>query len=395
MRWLVIFLLLFLSACDSGQPRLRVAMGMGEFEWQVMRQDIIPPFEKKHGVKVEAIQVEPNDLPQIIEAQARAKRVRIDLFAQDNMQLAYLVNRDLVEDLSLIEADLPKEIIPSLVRAGCFKGKLYFLPYRPNVQITFYNRRAFRKYGLRIPRNWDELYWVAKRLKWQTGRGKILFKAYGGAATATQLYEWIISAGGDPLTINDDGCIETFLFLKKLWPYVSADSIRAKYDTSNEYITRDSAYLMQNWPFGIRTIVKDYGKEDIVTYHGFAGPAKEAHIIGGEVLGIPKGAPNKALALKFIKYLQSKDVQEKFLTKLGWPPIRSDAYASVKPWLKPYFQSIKEAMSYGVFRRNVTYWNEYVKYINEAFTEIVIQGKPVRKTLDFYHDQLELDKQRM
>jgi trehalose transport system substrate-binding protein len=369
-------------------------MGLGEAEWKVMRQEIFPPFEKEYEIKIEAIQMEAGDLPQVLEAQVKAGKVKIDLFAQDNMQLSYLVNKGLIEDLSDYEQDIPQTVIPALIEACKFKMKLYFMPFRPNVQITYYNREKFEKYGLKPPRNWDELLAAAKVFKQEEKVGKILFKANGGAPTATQLYEWIVSAGGDPLSINDEGCVNTFAFLQNLWPYLSPDSIRAKFDTSNEYLARDSAYLMQNWPFGIRIIIEEYGKKEILTYHGFSGPVREAHVVGGEVLGVPKGAKKRRLALRFIEYLQSKEVQGKLVKELGWPSIRSDAYGALPIWMKLHFHSVNEALKYGVFRKNVPYWNDYVKYINEAFTEIVMRGAPVKKTLDFYHDQLEAAKRR-
>jgi trehalose transport system substrate-binding protein len=398
MKNIILFILLLsvcLSGCGPTQPKLRVVMGLGEAEWKVMREEVFPPFEKENGIKIEAIQMEAGDLPQVLEAQVRAKKVKIDLFAQDNMQLAYLVNKGMIEDLSAYEKDIPKTVISALIKAGKFKNKLYFMPYRPNVQITYYNSDKFKKYGLKPPKSWDELLAAAKVFKQKEKVGKILFKAYGGAPTATQLYEWIVSAGGEPLSINDAGCVKTFTFLQKLWPYLSPDSIRAKFDTSNEYLARDSAYLMQNWPFGVRIIIKDYEKTEISTYHGFSGPSREAHVVGGEVLGIPKGAPNKDLAMRFVKYMQSKKVQEILVSKLGWPSIRQDAYGTVPAWMKPHFKSVNEALKYGIFRKNVSYWNDFVKYINEAFAEIVTRGEPVKRTLDYYHNQLEAAKQRM
>jgi len=370
-------------------------MGLGEAEWKVMREEIFPPFEKEAKVKIEAIQMEAADLPQVLEAQVEAGRVKIDLFAQDNMQLAYLVNRGLIEDLSEYEKEIPETVIPALVEACRFKGKLYFMPYRPNVQIVYYNREKFENYQLDLPRDWEDLLEVARVFKQEEGKGKILFKAYGGAPTATQLYEWIVSAGGDPFSLNDEGCVKTFAFLQELWPFVSADSIRAKFDTSNEYIARDSAYLMQNWPFGIRIIVEEYAKTDIETYHGFSGPVREAHVIGGEVLGIPRGAEKKELALKFIRYLQSREVQGKLVNKLGWPSVRTDAYEEMTGLMRERFKAVNEALEYGVLRKNVSYWDDYVKYVNDAFTQIVIRGEPVEETLDYYHDQLEAAKRRM
>lgn len=387
---LLLLSLIFLSSCAGPKVEtLRVSMSLSDEEWKVVKQEIIPYFEKENNCRVQTLQAEAGDLPQILQAMSVAGRMGIDLFAQDNMRLSMLVEDDLVEDLSNYRKFIPKTVERALIGVGEFNGKLYFMPYRPNVQIVYYNKDAFKKYGLKPPRNWDELYYVAKIFKQKEKIGRILLKAWGDGPTVTQLYEFIVSAGGDPFKFNDRGCIETFKFLQKLWPYVSPDSLKAKWNTSNDYIARESVYLMQNWPFGINIIVQDYKKKNILTYHGFSGPKREAHVIGGEVLGIPKGSKNKELALKFIQHLQSKRVQEKLIQSLSWPSIRSDAYTSVSGWRKPYFESVKEALKYGVFRKNVPYWADFDRFMNEAFVRIVIKGEPVKKTLNHYAREMQ------
>ena len=372
---------------------LSISMSLTEEEWKVMREDIFPKFEEDYNCKIESYEVAAGDLPKKLESMAKAGKMEIDVFAQDNMQLAILVQKGLVEDLSAYESMIPDEVIDALIEAGRFDGKLYFMPYRPNVQITYYNEAKFKEYGLSPPTNWDELLNVAKTFKEKEGVGRVLLKGAGGAPTTCQMYEFIVSAGGDPLEFNDEGCIRTFEYLQKLWPYLSPDSKTAKWDTTNTYIAQESAYLAQNWPFGVPIIVKDYGKTEVKTYHGFSGPVREAHVIGGEVLGIPKGSPHKELALKFIEYMQSKEVQEILASKLAWPSIRTDATGKVEDWMKPYYESILEAMKYGIFRKNVPYWTEFDKLFNDAFEEIVINGKPVKETLDRYHDEMEKVKE--
>jgi trehalose transport system substrate-binding protein len=384
----IVLAVLLLSGCGARQEKLKVAMSLTEDEWKVMREKVIPAFEKKEKIAVEAVQVEASDLPQLLEAMDRAGSMQIDLFAQDNMQLALLTSKNLVEDLSTYEKMIPRSVPGALVSNLRTGDRLYFMPYRPNVQITYYNKEKFDKYGLKPPRNWDELLAVAKKFKQKEKTGKVLFQAWGGSPTATQLYEWIVSAGGDPFKFNDRGCVRTFTFLQKLWPYMSPDSRRAKFDTTNEYLARESAYLAQNWPFGVRVLVKDFGKKNIRTYSGFRGPRRYAHVIGGEVLGIPKGTRKKQQALLFIKHLQSKEIQETLVSELGWPSIRTDAYAQVEPWMKPHYDSVMKAMRAGVFRKNVPYWNQYEKLANEAFIKIVVRGEPVKQTLNAYAKQM-------
>lgn len=391
---LVILLsLLFITGCkkETGEAKvLKVSFSLGESEWDVFRKKILPTFEKENNCKVEAVQIEASDLPKLLEAGKMANKSSVDLFAQDNMQLAVLVKKGLVENLSDIESDLPDEVYDSMINAGKFDGKLLFIPFRPNVQIFYYNKSKFDKYGLKAPKTWEEWLNVAKTFKEKEGIGKVLIKGFGGAVTVTQMYEYVVSAGGDPFSFNDQGCIETFNFFKELWKYASPDSRKAKWDTSNDYLARDSVYLMQNWPFGYKILIDKYKKKDIEVYHGLKGPKKEAHVIGGDVFGIPVGSKNKELATKFIQYMISKKVQSIFVTDLSWPVIREDAYAAAKGSDNmPALLAVKEALKHGIFRKNVPYWTEFQKFFEEAFISIVINGKDTESTLQTYHDKMQ------
>lgn len=367
---------------------LRVVMGLGEAEWKVMRESVIPAFEKKHNAKVEALQVEAKDTIPKLEAMKAAGKMEIDLITQDNMQLAPLVQKGLVEDLSMHRGMIPNTAIDSVVKVGEFSGKLYFLPYRPNVEINFYNEAAFNKHGLKPPTNWDELLQVAKTLKAKEGTGKVGLKLPLDGGTTVQLFEFIRAAGGDPMKLNDEGSVKAYTFLKELYPYLGADSKKATWNTTNQFLATDSFFLAANWPFAVGVIVKDGGKKEIKAYGGWKGPAEHNKVLGGEVIGIPAGSPNKDLAVKFAEHLMSKEVQETLTKQLAWPSYRSDAYAAVEDWQKPYFQAINDAMKVAEPRPNVTYWATVQKSVNEAFREIVMEGKDVKATLDKYSKEI-------
>ena len=93
--------------------------------------------------------------------------------------------------------------------------------------------------------------------------------------------------------MNDQGCFEAFMFLQKLWPYLSPDSKTANWNFMNTHIATESVYLGQNWPFGMNVIVRDGGKKEVLAYNGWQSPVKESHVLGGEVIGIPRGHRTK------------------------------------------------------------------------------------------------------
>ncbi|MGE5598501.1 MAG: extracellular solute-binding protein [Bacteroidota bacterium] len=386
----LVFLTIFLLLAVLGgilpvlgaQKKLTVLMALGEDEWKVMRAAILPPFEKEYGCRVEAYQVESSDAIRKLEAMAAAKKMEVDLITQDNMLLAQLVEKGLVEDLSEYRELIPETILKSLLPVGEFRGKLYFLPYRPNVEIAYYNETKFKKYGLQPPKNWDELLVVAKTFKEKEGIGRVAIKADLSSCTTVHLFDFIRQAGGDPMKLNDAGCVRAFTFLQQLWPYCSPDSKKANWNYMNRFLATDSVYLGWNWPFGVNVIVKDGKKEEIKAYAGWAGPVKASHVLGGEVIGIPVGSPHRALAVKFAEYLLSREVQEKLVSQMGWPACRSDAYGKVEKWQQPYFAAVNAALETAEPRPNVTYWADFEKIILKAFRLSVLEGQPVKATLD-------------
>ncbi|MBW1792569.1 MAG: extracellular solute-binding protein, partial [Deltaproteobacteria bacterium] len=247
---------------------LTITMSLGEEEWRVFRKEIFPGFEEEHTVKIKAYQIESGQLAAKLEALKKAGTSEIDLFAQDNMSLAVLIQKKLVLDLTEYKDRIPKNTIQNLVDSCLFDEKLMFMPFRPNVQIVYYNEEAFWKYNMTVPETWDELLETAREFKNKEGTGKILLKAFGGNPTATQVYEFILQAGGEPYFFNDAGCVQAFSFLQELWPYVSDESRRAKWDTTNEILARQEAYLAQNWPFGVPVLVQKYELSFIKTYSG-------------------------------------------------------------------------------------------------------------------------------
>lgn len=377
----VMLYLLIVSAVCGAASTLTVTMRLAEAEWQVMRQDILPPFERQCQCRVRAIDVPPETLLQRLRAMQRAGRMQIDVFAQDNMRLQELVEARLVTPLAPTEVEMDAAIYPVLRQAGKVADRRYFLPFRPNVQITYYNAEKFQQYGLQPPRTWPELLAVARTFHAKEGVGRILFKGAGGAPTTTQLYEWIVSAGGDPFDLADPGTIRTFDFLATLRPYLAPDSRRAKWDTSNDALAQEAVYLAQNWPFGVRLLVREYGKTAIRTYSGWAGPAREAHVIGGDVLGIPVAAPHRQLALQLVRHLQSQAVQSVLVRRLGWPSLRSDVEGEVDDWLQPHVNAIGEALRHGIFRRQVSYWVDYERIVNEAVQRILWRGESPQQVL--------------
>ena len=66
----------------------------------------------------------------------------------------------------------------------------------------------------------------------------------------------------------------------------------------------------------------------------------------------------------------------------------------MEEWQKPYIEDVMTALDFAQSRPIVPYWSDVDKAINDAFTEIVINGESdVQGILDKYHNTIEEAKQ--
>lgn len=335
------------------------------------------------------------DLVTAVEAPELIDRLKVDLrrgeptihlFAQDNLALKPLVDQQLVDDLS--DVAVPATVIDSMVPPR-FAGRQMFLPFRPNVRITYVDRETLHRAGVTPPRTTDELRSVAAKLKAVAGRATLTLSLAEGDPAAVTLSEWIVSYGGDPVVLNDEGSIRAFDDLQSLWRdgLLTRESLFAKFDTEVDYLVNGRSVLAQNWSFTSAVMAERDELGRFYVYRGWKGPSRAAHVIGGDVLGIPAGVSGRQreVAVALARFLMSKESQEFLVHANAWPSIRSDAYGTVPEEKRETFAAIREAVEAGWFRPVVSYWPDVTRAMNEAVARILLQNQPVRPVLDELH----------
>lgn len=368
---------------------LTFAISLAEDEKDAVRE-ALDRFTRETGAVVTMAAVTGEDLPEKLKVDVRAGRLTLDLFAKDALALRVLVDDGLVEDLS--DVAVPDGVLPAMVPER-FEGKQYFLPFRPNVQVTYVNRTRFGQAGVAAPTTAEELRAVARRLK-SAARGvaKVTLPLAEGGAAAVTLTEWIVAFGGNPLLLNDAGAVRAVEFLQSLWAegLLARESLLAKYDTQVDYLQGETAWLAANWPFTSRV----FAEQDILArfqvYEGWRGPVRAAHVLGGDVLGIPRGlgGRRKEAALALSRFLMSREAQQVLVERNAWPSIRDDAYGGVPAEQRETFEAIQRALAGAVRRPDVVYWADVTDAMNEAVRRILVGGEPARPVLDDLHGQV-------
>ncbi len=310
----------------------------------------------------------------------------VHLFAQDNLALVPLVEAELVGDLS--DVRIPEEVAPGLVPPR-FGDRQLFLPFRPNVRLAYLDAAVAREAGVTPPRASTELVAAAEKLKEATGRPAVTLSLAEGDPAAVTVSEWIVSHGGDPLVLNDAGSVAAFEALQALWKrdLIARESLFGRFDTEVDHLVSGRVALAQNWSFTSAVLADEGVLDRFEVYPGWRGPARAAHVIGGDVLGVPKGVTGREreAAVALAEFLMSREAQELLARENAWPSIRSDAYGTVAPELRQTFAAIDAALRDGWFRPAVAHWPEVTDLLNEAVGRIVVRLEPVKPVLDELH----------
>ncbi|MGH2707344.1 MAG: sugar ABC transporter substrate-binding protein [Actinomycetota bacterium] len=386
------------AACGQEATRLKgplagtaltFSISLAEEENAAVRE-LLGRFQQRTGATVELVAVTAPLLPEKLKVELRAgRRPTIHLFAQDNFAQRSLVDNGLVEDLS--DTKIPDGLLPVVI-PETFEGKQYFLPFRPNVRVAYVNRERFDQAKASAPKTVEELRTVAQKLEATAGTGKVTLSLAQGDPAAVTISEWILSFGGNPLLLNDEGSEAAFEFLQRMWRegLLARESLQGQYDTEVDNLRGETAWLAQNWTFTSGVLDGEGLLDRFQVYEGWSGPARAAHVVGGDVLGIPKGVTGKQKegALSLANFLMSRKAQEFLAEKNSWPSIYSDAYDRIPSDRRSTLQAASKALESGWLRPGVPYWPEVAEAMNEAIRRILQDGEPVKPVLDNLHAKI-------
>lgn len=345
---------------------------------------IIPEFEKLYpNITVHLIVESASDMVSTIEALEKGNDVGATVIAEDNMIIGELLYAgDLMNLTPYASNVVPSSMIPSMVNLMKYEQTvyhgMYFIPFRGNIPLVWYNETVFKELNLPAPQTWSQLMQDTKMIYQKTGVKPIMFQGHGGASTATELYQWMVQAGGNPFIFNDSGDVRVFTFLDELSAYMNPAYIHG-YWGSYKGLTDGEYYILDyQWPY-IYAVMKSEGVNvsNIGFYPGPAGPVNNDHLVGGDVLAIPKGATHLTDLLIFIKFLLSYQVQRDIITILGEPAVNAKAYQNLPSNISALFKAEEEAFQSAFFREPVpwiSYWNTIA---DKVFDEIVVDHAPI------------------
>ena len=360
-------------------------------EEQAGVQDVLDQFTQQTGAQVKLSSVTADQMPQKLQVEVDSGENTIHLISQDNYILEPLVADELVQDVGDVE--IPGEVSEALIPAQ-FDGTTYFLPFRPNVRVAYVNNQRFQAAGMEgPPATVDEWRSMAEAFAQEAGEPKVTVSFAEGSSTGVVASEWILSFGGDPVILNDEGSVEAFEFLQDAWNdgLIAQQSLQAQFDTEVDYLRGETAWYAQNWPFTSGIFQQEGLLELFDVHQGWAGPAGEFHVVGGDVLAIPTGVEGKEreAAVALAEFLMTQEAQSTLAAENAWPSIRSDAAQEVPQELQETFDAVQAALENGWYRPSLPYWPDVETALNEAVRRILQEGEDVQTVLDELHGDIE------
>lgn len=274
-----------------------------------------------------------------------AKDSTLDLLTLDIINPAQFATAGWLEPLdTYLGADKDKLLasyLPVYAKADVVRNKLVALPFFADAMFLYYRKDLLEKYHLQVPKTWDELALVSKKIK-EGEKDGIQGLSFQGAAIEGAVCTFLLpywSQGKDlqdasgKLSLDKPAAIKSL----KLWQGFVDQGVAkrnaaevATGDTVNEFKAGKVLFGI-NWGFAWDrfqedkdSVVKD--KVGVAVLPAVAG-GKQVSCIGGWQVGVSAYSKHKLEAAKLARYLSTPEVSKKLAIEGSLLPVYPQVYA--------------------------------------------------------------------
>jgi len=361
-------------------------------EASFMTGTLIPLFEAQYpNINVNYVNIDAGSMVTKISSLVQGNDVGTTIIGEDNLdigELIYSSNGNELMNLTTIAPLMePTTMIPSMAGITNYEttafGGTYFLPYRANTPLVWLNETTLKSHGISSPPSdflgSNSLMTDAQRL----GSNSVMFQGGAGDDTATEMFQWDVQFGGNPMVYNDSGDLAAMSYLYSLSKYMNPGYKQAIYSEYAGLAEGKYSILDYQWPYVYsllttgNTTVPAMPADTLWVYPGPNGTGAHAaaHVIGGDVIAIPKGATNVWALQLFGQFLLSAKAQQLLMVDTGNPAVNAAAYIGLPANQTVVDSAIEAALENPVFRPPVPWIETWVQnFYNDIFTPVVLNG---------------------
>jgi trehalose transport system substrate-binding protein len=345
---------------------------------------LIPEFEQNHtNITVDAItDLDDDTIVTDVQALEAGNDVGTTVIGEDNLVIGDLVYGNDLMNLSSISSTIsPSTLIPSMASVvtyekTAYSGAEYYIPMRANTPLVWYNTTTFTKDHLTPPATYADLLTDAATL----GASSVMFQGGAGDDTSTELFQWMVQDGGNPIMFNDAGDFQTMSYVYNLSKYFNPGAAAATYATYTGLASGEYQVLDYQWPY----IYDLFPASDLAGNGGsvavYLGPNGTSttqgsdHLIGGDDLGIAAGSKNVWAAEQLCEFLLGTPAQRAIITQLGEPAVNAAAYTGLNASTGYLYGLLESALAHPVFRPPVPWIEQWVDTLYTAYGDILGLG---------------------
>ncbi|WP_027927881.1 ABC transporter substrate-binding protein [Amycolatopsis benzoatilytica] len=320
---------------DGVDAALKAGGTITYWSWTPSAPQQVAAFEKEYpNVKVNYVNAGTNK----DEYTKLQNAIKAGSGGPDVAQIEYYALPQFALTDSLVNLDqygfggFEKDYTPSTWSGVRIGGGLYALPQDSGPMALFYNKEVFEKYGISVPKTWDEYVAAAKKLH-AADPAKFLTSDTGDPGFTTSM---IWQAGGRPFSTDGRNVkINLADAGSRKWTAVWNQLVEGKQLASIKEWSDDwfralgdgtiaslvsGAWMAGNFESSVPGGAGKWAVAPIPTYDGQPLTSEN----GGSAEAVLKGSKNPALAAGFLRWLNHGNGVKPFLASGGFPATTAD-----------------------------------------------------------------------
>jgi multiple sugar transport system substrate-binding protein len=309
------------------------------------KEKIIPLFEQETGIKLEFLEDEYGTFFEKAFNDAQTGAGQYDVYVLDDPWVPQFAAADTLEDLGAGGLEPDDDFIPQFIDMGYFPPKegprvkgfedadpvLVASPFVGDLQTMTYRSDVFQE----APETWDELVASGKEAQ-DAGTVKygFVFRGVAGNPVVTSWYPVFLSFGGqffddewNPTWNDEKGKAATDFFVGTLKSLAPPGVVEFDSDQEGAAILGGQAAAIIQYS-GNALKSDDPAQSKVVGKLDFGVVPKQEEAkaqIGIFISAVPKAAPNKENALKFVRWFAQERIQKE-LARAGSLPVRRSGF---------------------------------------------------------------------
>ncbi|MDR3191881.1 MAG: extracellular solute-binding protein [Treponema sp.] len=343
-------------------------------------------FETENNCTIEILGLEADDLKQKISLDSVNSAGAYDLAMADDPWMPEFTAAGIYQNLTKMGLADDSDFIPASLAIGKdpYKtGDTYALPFAGNVQLLFYNKALFDTNGISIPTDWAGVLAASQKLK-AAGKLGYIIRGQQGNPIVSDYLPLLWAFGGNVFDGAGQVTVDSQAGKDALQLYIELLKTGANYERNDlvAAVADGNAGMALGWPSWFISGTNASAAWAVIPGKAAAGSAAyPTGMIGHWMMGVTANSTHKELALKFLTFITSSEIQ-KLMADNGGVPTRRSVYSDPSLVQKyAYYPTLLQATVDSVVRPRLVEWSEIESVYGIELSTAVSGSKSVNQAL--------------